>query len=221
MREKKVHDWALEQDLGWDSSPWGFRLVLLSPAEAEAALQKKKKKGNTHPPHTHPHTHTLSQKAVWSPTRSTKRISSGTRGHSSRTVSWGRCKRIYGIVDENSRNANAKHNTRGPTHRHTHGCTEKRWVNRWYGQEKEIRGQNQEKAENTRNMQPTFPQWMIWLHLFTSYVLMGCIMLHSVSALFVRVSEMKQVVTSFSALCDKKGKFKGRTGKKFCLNMAC
>lgn len=48
---------------------------------------------------------------------------------------------------------------RGPTHGQTHGCKNKqnkRWVNRWNGQETKMRGQRQEKAENTRNMQPSY-----------------------------------------------------------------
>lgn len=66
------------------------------------------------------HTHT--EKANFSPTRSSEHISSGARGHGGRTVSWGGCKRIYGIVDKNSRNANTKQNTAGPSGRQTHGC---------------------------------------------------------------------------------------------------
>lgn len=75
----------------------------------------------------------------------------------------------------------------------------KRWVNRWNGQGTKMRGQHQEKAENTRNMQPSpvTAENDLMVASVTWWVLKGCIMLHSVSAPPVQDGEMRQVVTSY------------------------
>lgn len=94
----------------------------------------------------------VTEKANFPPTRSSEHICSRARGHGGRTVSWGGCKRIYGIVDKKSRNANTKRNTAGPTDtwmsqrrdEPTHGTDR---TEKW---EVSIR----KKQENTRNMQP-------------------------------------------------------------------
>lgn len=192
MREQRVHDWDIRAGFGWDSRCWVCSTVSYGSRSSFNVI-----KATPVITFIQTHSHTSAPQAVWSPTRSTKRISSGARGRGGRTVSWGRCKRIYGIEGENSQNA--KH-TR-PSHRQTHGRKEQRMSEqmKWTGEK--MRGQHQEKAENTRNMQPG--SWTDGSDGTISHIrgLGSCIVLHSVS---VQVCEKK--LSQALVLCDKREK---------------